>query len=76
MQDKTSNNFAIEWSEEITDWIISRAEDDELDPEVATFSALAAAVVLARSIGMKDVAVREQFEQILTQEFPEELMVD
>jgi len=75
MSEKTSNNFAIEWSEDITDWIISRAEDDDIDPEIATYSALAAAVVLARSIGMQDVDIRQQFETILLEEFPEDLML-
>ena len=76
MTDKTTNNFAIEWSEDITDWIISQAEADDIEPEVAAYSALAAAVVLARSIDMQDTAIRTQFESILTEEFPEAMMKD
>ncbi len=74
MNDKTTNNFAIEWSEEITDWIINQAEEDDIEPEVAAYSALAAALVLARSIDMDDKAIRAQFETILTEEFPEEML--
>ena len=76
MTDKTSNNFAVEWSEEICDWIIQKAEAEGIEPEVAAYGALAAAVVLARSIGMDDRAIRSQFDPILEVEFPESMMTD
>ena len=47
MTDKTSNNFAIEWSEDIVDWVIEAADEDDIEPEVAVFASLAAGVVLA-----------------------------
>jgi len=76
MTDKTSNNFAIEWSEELCDWIMNKAEDDGIEPQIAVYGALAAAVVLARSVGMDDQAVRNQFEEMLVNEFPESMMTD
>ena len=74
MSDKTSNLFAVEWSEDIVDWVIQAADQDEIEPEVATYASLAAAIVLARSIDMDDATIREQFETILTKEFPEEMI--
>lgn len=76
MTDKTSNHFAIEWSEDIVDWVVQTADQDEIEPEVAVYAALAAAIVLARSVELDDGAIREHFETILTKEFPEELMGD
>jgi hypothetical protein len=76
MTDKTSNHFAIEWSEDIMDWVMQAAEQDDVEPEVAVYSTLAAAVVLARSVDMGDQAVRGHFEEILTKEFPAEMMND
>jgi hypothetical protein len=40
------------------------------------YGALAASVVLARSVDMDDAAIREMFEKILTEEFPEKMMED
>jgi len=74
MTDKTSNNFAIEWSEDICDWIMEAAEEQDIEPAVAVYSALAAAVVLARSVGMNDVAIRGQFDAMLETEFPESMV--
>ncbi len=76
MTDKTSNHFAIEWSEDICDAIMQQADDDAIEPEVAVYAALAAAVVLGRSVGMDDAALREQFEQMVTVEFPEAMLKD
>ena len=76
MTDKTSNNFAIEWSEEICDWIMGTAEEQDIEPAVAVYGALAAAVVLARSVGMDDKAIRSQFDEILTNEFPESMVTE
>ena len=76
MTDKTSNNFAIEWSEEICDWIMGTAEEQDIEPAVAVYGALAAAVVLARSVGMEDKAIRSQFDEILTNEFPESMVTE
>jgi hypothetical protein len=76
MTDKKTNNFAIEWSEEICDWIIEQADEDDIEPEIAVYAALAAAVVLARSVDMDDVAVRSRFEVILKEEFPEAMLKD
>ncbi len=76
MIDKTSNNFAIEWSEEICDWIMGTAEEQDIEPAVAVYGALAAAVVLARSIGMDDKAIQSQFDEILTNEFPESMVTE
>lgn len=75
MNDKTSNNFAVSWSEEICDWIMEEAEGEDIDPEVAVYAALAAAVVLARSVGMDDVAIRSKFNDILQNEFPEAMLI-
>jgi len=74
MTDKTTTDFAIEWSEDICDAIMAQAEDDNIEPEVAVYASLAASVVLARSVGMDDAAAREMFEQILTEDFPEEML--
>jgi hypothetical protein len=76
MTDKKTNNFAIEWSEEICDWIIEQADEDDIEPEIAVYAALAAAVVLARSVDMDDAAVRSRFEVILKEEFPEAMLKD
>jgi hypothetical protein len=76
MTDKTSNHFAIEWSEDIMDWVMQAAEQDDVEPEVAVYSTLAAAIVLARSVDMGDQAVRGHFEEILMKEFPAEMMKD
>jgi hypothetical protein len=76
MTDKKTNNFAIEWSEEICDWIIEQADEDDIEPEIAVYAALAAAVVLARSVDMDDAAVRSRFEVILKEEFPEAKLKD
>ena len=74
MPDKTTNNFAIEWSEEVCDWIMEKASEDELDPEIAVYGALAAAVVLARSVGMDNAAINERIKLMLEEEFPESMM--
>jgi hypothetical protein len=76
MTDKTSNNFAVEWSEEICDWIMEQANEDDIEPEVAVYGALAAAVVLARSVDMDDKALRARFDEIVEKEFPEAMMKD
>jgi hypothetical protein len=76
MTDKTSNHFAIEWSEDICDAIMEQADEDDIEPEVAVYAALAAAVVLARSVGMADKELREQFENMVTVEFPEAMLKD
>jgi hypothetical protein len=76
MTDKTSNHFAVEWSEDICDWIMERADEDDIDPEVAVYAGLAAAVVLARSVGMDDEAISSSFDEILTVEFPESMLTD
>ena len=76
MTDKTSTNFAIKWSEDIVDWVIEAADEDDVEPEIAVFASLAAGVVLARSVEMNDQAIREHFEKILTVEFPEGIMGD
>ena len=76
MTDKTSNNFAIEWSEEICDWIMGKAEEQDVEPAVAVYGALAAAIVLARSVGMDDKAIQSQFDEILTNEFPESMVTE
>jgi len=76
MTDKTTNNFAIEWSEEICEWIMEQADEGDVEPEVAVYGALAAAIVLARSADMDDQAIRGWFEEILTKEFPEAMMAD
>jgi hypothetical protein len=76
MNDKTSNNFAVSWSEEICDWIMEEAEGEDIDPEVAVYAALAAAVVLARSVGMDDLAIRSKFKDILENEFPETMLIE
>jgi hypothetical protein len=74
MTDKTTNNFAIEWSEDICDWIVEQADEDDIEPEIAVYAALAAAVVLARSVDMDDAALRERFDKILGEEFPESML--
>jgi hypothetical protein len=74
MTDKNTNNFAIEWSEDVCDWIMEKATEDELDPEVAVYGALAAAVVLARSVGMNDADINERIAIMLSEEFPESMM--
>jgi len=74
MNDKTSTNFAVTWSEDICDWIMQEAEGEDIDPEVAVYAALAAAVVLARSVGMGDAAIRSKFNEILETEFPESML--
>ena len=74
MTDKTSNHFAIEWSEDILDWVIQAADQDDVEPEVAVYASLAASIVLARSIDLGDADIREQFEEILTEEVPEAMM--
>ena len=74
MPDKTTNNFAIEWSEEVCDWIMEKASEDELDPEIAVYGALAAAVVLARSVGMDNADINERIKLMLEEEFPESMM--
>jgi hypothetical protein len=74
MTDKTTNNFAVEWSEEICDWIVEQADEDDIEPEIAVYAALAAAVVLARSVDMDDAAIRERFDRILKEEFPESML--
>ncbi len=74
MNDKTSNHFAIDWSEEICDAIMQQADDEEIEPEVAVYASMAAAVVLGRSVGMTDADLREQFEQMITIEFPEAML--
>jgi hypothetical protein len=74
MTDKTTNNFAVEWSEEICDWIVEQADEDDIEPEIAVYAALAAAVVLARSVDMDDAAIRERFDKILKEEFPESML--
>ena len=51
-------------------------DGDDVEPDIAIFATLAAAVVLARSVDMDDPAIRASFEQILTEEFPEALMKD
>ena len=76
MTDKTSNHFAIEWSEDIVDWVIQAADQDDLEPEVAVYASLAASLVLARSVGMKDQDIRRHFEELLTKELPEDMMSD
>jgi hypothetical protein len=76
MNDKTSNNYAVAWSEEICDWIMQEAEGEDIDPEVAVYAALAAAVVLARSVGMEDLAIRSRFTEILENEFPESMLTE
>ena len=76
MNDKTSNNFAVAWSEEICDWIMEQAEGEDIDPEVAVYAALAAAVVLARSVGMDNLALRSRFNEILEHEFPESMLAE
>ena len=74
MSDKTTNHFAIEWSEDIVDWVVQAADQDDVEPEVAVYASLAAAVVLARSVELDDKTIREQFETLLTEEFPADLM--
>jgi len=74
MTDKSSTDFAIEWSEDLCDAIMTQAEADDLEPEVAVYASLAASVVLARSVGMDDAAAKGLFEQILTEDFPEEML--
>jgi hypothetical protein len=74
MNEKTSNHFAIEWSEEICDAVMQQADEEDIAPEVAVYASLAAAVVLARSVGMTDSVLREQFEQMVTVEFPEDML--
>lgn len=76
MTDKTTNHFAVAWSEDICDWILQEAEDEGIDPEVAVYAALAAAIVLARSVGMNDQAIRSRCNEILEKEFPESMLVD
>jgi len=76
MTDKTSNHFAIEWSEDIVDWVIQTADQDDVEPEVAVYGTLAAAIVLARSVDMDDQTIRGHFEAILTDEFPAGMMKD
>jgi hypothetical protein len=76
MTDKTSNHFAIEWSEDILDWILEAADQDDVEPEVAVYASLAAAIVLARSVEMDDAVIRGHFEEILTKEFPDGMMGD
>ena len=74
MNDKTSNHFAIDWSEEICDAIMQQADEEEIEPEVAVYASLAAAVVLGRSVGMNNADLREQFEQMIGVEFPEDML--
>ncbi|MCP4002048.1 MAG: hypothetical protein GY727_14150 [Gammaproteobacteria bacterium] len=74
LSNKTTNNFAIEWSEDICDWIVEQADEEDIDPEVAVYAALAAAAVLARSVDMDDAAIRERFDKILSDEFPESML--
>jgi len=76
MHDKTSNNYAVAWSEDICDWIMQEAEGEDIAPEVAVYAALAAAVVLARSVGMDDQAIRSRFNEILENEFPETMLIE
>jgi hypothetical protein len=76
MNDKTSNNYAVAWSEDICDWIMQEAEGEDIDPGVAVYAALAAAVVLARSVGMDDAALRSRFDEILLNEFPETMLTE
>ena len=71
---KTTNHFAIDWSEDIVDWVIQAADQDDVEPEVAVYASLAAAVVLARSVDLDDATLRANFEALLTEEFPEGMM--
>ena len=74
MNDKMSNHFAIYRSEEICDAIMQQADEEEIEPEVAVYASLAAAVVLGRSVGMNNADLREQFEQMIGVEFPEDML--
>jgi len=55
---------------------MEEAEGEDIDPEVAVYAALAAAVVLARSVGMDDLAIRSRFKEILEKEFPEAMLAE
>jgi len=74
MSDNNTTDTAIEWSEELVDAIMVQAEEDGLEPELAVYASLAASVVLGRSVGMDDKALRKQFEQMITEEFPEAML--
>ena len=65
--------FAVTWSEELCSWIVHKVGGDEVTPPAAVYGTLAAAVVLARAIGMRNGDIKEQFQQVLEQDFPEEL---
>ena len=54
--------------------LLEQADEDDIEPEVAVYAALAAAVVLARSVDMDDAAIRERFDKILKEEFPESML--
>jgi len=73
---RQTNQFAIQWSEELCDLIMEKAGVDEVEPEVAVYGALAAAVVLARSVGMRDDPISADFKTIIQQEFPESMLND
>ena len=76
MNDRTTTNFAVEWSEDICDWIMEKADEEQVEPEVAVYGALAAAVVLARSVGMKDAELRASFDSMVLEEFPESMLTE
>ena len=73
MDHKISNHFAVEWSQDIVDWVMQASEQDDVEPGIAIFATITAAIVIARSVDMDDQTIRAYFEQILTKEFPSDL---
>ena len=53
---------------------MSKAHDEDIPVTKAVYGTLATAVVLARAIGMQDDAILERLNQILREEFPEEML--
>ena len=71
---KRNDRFAVAWSDDMCDWIVTKAQDEDIPVTKAVYGTLATAVVLARAIGMQDEAILERLHQILEDEFPEEML--
>lgn len=71
---KRDDRFAIAWSDDMCDWIVAKAHNEDIPVTKAVYGTLATAVMLARAIGMQDDAILERLNQILKDEFPEEML--
>ena len=71
MSKKTSKQFKVDWSTEVCTWIANKAFDEGVEAPDAIEGTLAAAIVMARAIGLDDISILDRMAAILENDFPE-----